>query len=129
MEGVRYRSASGTWKIIKKKTRPVGGYDGPRVFLLRRRSSHTDRENPRTPVHILTQRYPWPVRRRLPDLGRAALKAHTHGSTGRTRPWARPLLRFGTCDGRGDFFNLSLKFAPTGSRTQDLRMPPGNLTV
>ena len=92
--------------LVTKKTRPTGGW-WPRVFPLRRRSSHTDRENLRTPAPILTQWYRNPVR---------------------TGP--EPNCALAPGGERVDFFNLSLKFAPTKSRTQDLRSavgPPNRL--
>ena len=87
----------------EKKTRPAGGYDGPRVFHEEEGSSHTDRENPE-PRPILTQEVPSPCENRAG----AFHCTLAHG------------------DGQGDFFNLSLKFAPTGSRTQDLRSAAGS---
>ena len=49
--------------------------------------------------------------------------------TGGRRPWELGRLRavLWHRGQRGDFFNLSLKFAPTGSRTQDLRSAAGFL--
>ena len=66
--------------------------------------------------------------RKPPNLGPIlTLRGVTRETTylGHTRSSDRPgpflYQCFGTRDRRGDFFNPSPKFAPTGSRTQDLR--------
>ena len=58
----------------------------------------------KTPEPILTQEVPSPCENRAG----AFHCALAHG------------------DGRGDFFNLSLKSTPTGGRTQDLRSAAGS---
>ena len=83
------------------------GNDRPRGIVWWRRPSHTGQENPRTsapPLHSGTVAH---VRRPRPG------------------PGLRPVLW--PWDRRGDFFNHNLKFAPTGSRTQDLRSAAGFL--
>ena len=76
------------------------GEDLPHGIVLTRISSHTGRENPRTLAPTRT-RGPSPC-----ELGRTI---HVLWAWGRQE----------------DFFNLNLKFAPTGSRTQDLRSAAG----
>ena len=86
------------WEFIKNST--CGGKDLPHGIVLRRKPSHTGRENPRIPAPTRT-RGPSPC-----ELGRTLHVLWT---------WGR----------RGDFFNLNLKFTRTGSRTQDLRSATG----
>ena len=82
--------------MIKKKTRPAGGRN-PRALYKRR---------------PLTQAEKTPEPLPHPYMGGAV----TLVSAGRYLPF---VLWHGGM--RGDFFNPSLKFAPTRSRTQDLR--------
>jgi hypothetical protein len=91
---------------IYKKTWPAGGKTAP-GYCIKRRPSHAGQENPRTPAPSLHSGTVAHVRRPRPG------------------PGLRPVLW--PWDRRGDFFNLSLKFAPTGSRTQDLRSAAGFL--
>ena len=78
------------------KTRSAGD-DVPPGISLRRRSSHADRENPRTPAPPIY--------------------------SGTASPWdgTSTDLYFGVGQMRGFFLTPAWKFAPTGSWTQDLR--------
>ena len=90
-----------------KKTWP-GVKTAPAALQIRRRIFSPGRENPRTPTPTLTR---W--------LSIAQV---------RIGPVPPPALVMGMDE--GIFFNLSLKFAPTGNRTQDLRSaakPPNRL--
>ena len=91
---------------VLKKTWPAGGKTAP-GHCIKRRPSHAGQENPRTPAPSLHSGTVAHVRRPRPG------------------PGLRPVLW--PWDRRGDFFNLSLKFTPTGSRTQDLRSAAGFL--
>jgi hypothetical protein len=85
---------------VPTKTRPSGG--GVRQIqgiILRRRPSHEGREKPRTPTSLI----------------HSGTVAHVRNSQDQTIH-----LCFSVGQTRG-FFNHILKFAPTGSRTQDLR--------
>ena len=90
-----------------KKTRPAGA-SCPRGITFKKTFSHRPRKPP-NPGPVLTL---GGVTRETTYLG------HTRSSD---RPGPLLYQCFGTRDRRGDFFNPSLKFAPTGSRTQDLR--------
>jgi hypothetical protein len=77
-------------------------------FYLRRRSSHASRESLRTPAPPI----------------HSGIVAHVRNNRDRALD-----LCFGVGQTRG-FFKYSLKFAPTGSRTQDrgvLLRPPNQL--
>ena len=87
--------------VILKKNWTCEGMTTPRHCIKKKTFSRRPRKPP-NPCPTLTQRH-----RRLVRTGRSLD------------------LCFGVWDRRGDFFNASLKFAPTGSRTQDLRSATG----
>jgi hypothetical protein len=79
----------------------------PSSIVLRRRP-HTGRENPRTPAPPI----------------HSGIEAHVRTENDRDRSRA-----LGLCFGMGqtrEFFYHSLKFAPTGSRTQEVLLKPPN---
>ena len=87
-----------------KKNSTGGVKTAPAALQIRRRIFSPSRENPRTPDPTLTR-----------------CLSVVQVRIGPVAPQC-----FGYGDGRGDFFNLILKFAPTGSRTQDLRSAAGS---
>jgi hypothetical protein len=86
----------------KKKNLTCGGYDGPRAFYKKKDDLLTQIEKTPEPP---------------PPSWRSGIRCPVRTGPGRSSLWL-----MGT--GEGIFFTPSLKFAPTGSRTQTWGVPP-----
>jgi len=95
----------------KKKNSAGWGKTAPTVLSYREELSTPGRENPRTPASPKACTVTW-------------AGDHCHSPQAGPHRYHRPGHPRRETQ-RGDFFNLNLKFAPTGSRTQDLRSAAG----
>ena len=95
----------------RKKNSAGWGKTAPTVLSYREELSTPGRENPRTPASPKACTVTW-------------AGDHCHSPQAGPHRYHRPGHPRRETQ-RGDFFNLNLKFAPTGSRTQDLRSAAG----
>ena len=94
-----------------KKNSAGWGKTAPTVLSYREELSTPGRENPRTPASPKACTVTW-------------AGDHCHSPQAGPHRYHRPGHPRRETQ-RVDFFNLNLKFAPTGSRTQDLRSAAG----
>ena len=99
--------------MVSKKNSAGWGKTAPTVLSYREELSTPGRENPRTPASPKACTVTW-------------AGDHCHSPQAGPHRYHRPGHPRRETQ-RGDFFNLNLKFAPTGSRTQDLRSAAGFL--